>query len=68
MLPYTAHELEHARHAYELPRELHTIVRLAAQQTGVGGDDSWGAPVHQEFQIKNAETMHFSFWIEILGQ
>lgn len=68
VLPYTAHELEHARHAYELPRELHTIVRLAAQQTGVGGDDSWGAPVHQEFQIKNAETMHFSFWIEILGQ
>lgn len=66
VLPYTAHELENARHAHELPPVFHTVVRLAAQQTGVGGDDSWGAPVHDQFQIHNRDTMRFSFWIEVL--
>ncbi len=43
-LPYTPHEVENARHLYELPRDdIHTIVRCSAFQRGVGGDDSWGA-------------------------
>lgn len=40
--PYTAFELEQAAHAYELPKVHYTVVTLAAQQMGVGGDDSWG--------------------------
>ena len=41
-LPYTPHELENARHLYELPRDDNkTIVRCAAFQRGVGGDNSW---------------------------
>lgn len=29
----------------------HTFLRLLAAQMGVGGDDSWGAPVHEQYQL-----------------
>ena len=54
-LPYTPHEIENAKHYYELPQVNYTVVRVSKQQLGVGGDDSWGAPVHPEYHI-NAEA------------
>lgn len=38
--------------AYSVPKKAdHTSVReVAGKQMGVGGDDSWGAPVHEEFR------------------
>ncbi len=59
-LPYTPHELEAAEHVYELPPVHNTVVRAALKQTGVGGDDSWGAWTHEEYRVKN-EDMYFSF-------
>ena len=47
-LPYTPHEIENAKHAFELPRPYQTVVRVFAGQMGVGGDDSWGALTHTE--------------------
>lgn len=42
-LPYTPHELENARHLYELPRDDNkTVVRCAAFQRGVGGGQQLG--------------------------
>ena len=61
-LTYTAHELENARHGYELPAVHHTYVRASLGQCGVGGDDTWGAPVLEEYRPKN-ESKHFEFWI-----
>ena len=60
-LPYTPHELENAMHAYELPSVHHTIVRAALAQLGVGGDDSWGAPVHPEYHIDVTKPLDFTF-------
>lgn len=60
-LPYTPHELELARHAYELPRPHYTVVRVSSQQMGVGGDDSWGAPVHPEYLVDVSGRMEFTF-------
>ena len=60
-LPYTPHEIENAKHAYELPPVHYTVVRVAAGQMGVGGDDSWGAPVHPEYHLKADGKMSFSF-------
>ena len=60
-LPYTPHELENATHAYELPRIHHTFVRVAKAQMGVGGDDSWGAPVHPEYHIDVREPLCHTF-------
>ena len=59
-LPYNAHELENARHPYDLPAIHHTYLRASLCEAGVGGDDSWGAPVLEEYTVKN-ETKHFAF-------
>ncbi|MGX6444452.1 glycoside hydrolase family 2 TIM barrel-domain containing protein [Neobacillus sp. K501] len=62
--PYTAFELENAQHIYELPNVHYTVVTLAGRQMGVGGDDSWGAPVHDEHLIKANENLEFQFLIQ----
>lgn len=63
VLPYSAYELDNALHREELPEPSYTWVRIAAKQMGVGGDDSWGAPVHQEFKISAEESMTLAFEI-----
>ncbi len=60
-LPYTPHELENAMHPYELPGIHYTVIRAAAGQMGVGGDDSWGARPHPEYLLNAEERMEFSF-------
>lgn len=60
-LPYTPHEMENAKHPYELPEVHYTVVRVAKQQMGVGGDDSWGAPVHEEYHIATDKKLEFCF-------
>lgn len=60
-LPYTPHEMENARHAYELPPVHHTVVRVSKAQMGVAGDDSWGAKTHKEFLIPVKKKIEFAF-------
>lgn len=60
-LPYTPHEMENAKHPYELPEVHYTVVRVAKQQMGVGGDDSWGAPIHEEYHIAADQKLEFCF-------
>lgn len=62
-LPYTPHELENAMHSYELPLVYYTVVRVALQQMGVAGDDSWGSRTHEEYLIDVTRPLelHFSF-------
>ncbi|WP_055669457.1 glycoside hydrolase family 2 TIM barrel-domain containing protein [Desnuesiella massiliensis] len=61
--PYTAFELQNALHHYELPPIHYTVITIAAKQMGVGGDDSWGAPVHQEYLIDSSKDINFEFII-----
>ncbi len=63
VLPYSAAELETAMHLEELKEPSYTWVRLAAKQMGVGGDDSWGAPVHKEFKIDPRKPLTLAFVI-----
>lgn len=60
-LPYTPHELENAMHPFELPQVHYTVVRVAKQQMGVAGDDSWGAKTHPEYLLDAKEKMEFTF-------
>ncbi|MCR5214988.1 MAG: DUF4981 domain-containing protein [Eubacterium sp.] len=62
-LPYSPHEIENAKHYYELPEVHYTVVRLSQNQMGVGGDDTWGAPVHPEYHIdfEDGEDLVFTF-------
>ncbi len=60
-LPWTPHEIENARHAYELPKVHDTVIRVALQQMGVAGDDSWGALTHPEYLIDISGKLSFTF-------
>lgn len=60
-LPYTPHEIENARHPYELPKIHYTVIRVSMQQMGVGGDNSWGALVHQEYLLDISTKLEFTF-------
>ncbi len=61
-LPYTPHEMENAKHPFELPEVHYTVIRAAKAQMGIAGDDSWGAKTHPEYLIDVSKKMEFSFW------
>ena len=63
VLPWSAYELEAATHQEELPPVHYTWVRILAAQMGVGGDDSWGAPVHDQFLISSDSNLELRFAI-----
>lgn len=60
-LPYTPHEMESAKHPYELPPVHYTVIRAMGEQMGVGGDDSWGANVHPEYIPDVTKPVEFTF-------
>lgn len=65
-IPYTCHEMENARHTWELPRPYATVLRLNKKQTGVGGDNSWGAWAHEEFILRPENGMKFKVRIKAI--
>lgn len=66
-LPWNAFELENALRPEELPPVYRTVITLAAKQMGVGGDDSWGAPVHEPYLISSSEPQSLKFSIAPIG-
>lgn len=63
VLPYSLQTLEAAMHQEELPKSYFTFVTILAAQMGVGGDDSWGAPILEEYRIKGEEDVEYAFEI-----
>jgi beta-galactosidase len=61
VLPYTPQEMESALHHTELPESNATVVRIMLAQTGIAGDDSWGARPHDEYFIDVTKPVHFEF-------
>ncbi|MCC3373336.1 glycoside hydrolase family 2 TIM barrel-domain containing protein [Cohnella sp. REN36] len=59
--PYLPQELEAYTHQDLLPEPARTVVRIIGRQMGVGGDDSWGAPVHPEFRLFANRTYALAF-------
>lgn len=60
-LPYTPHEMENAKHVYELPQVHYTVVRAALGQMGIAGDDSWMSFTHPEYLLNVEGKMEFTF-------
>lgn len=60
-LPYTPHEIENAKHVYELPQVHYTVVRAALGQMGIAGDDSWMSFTHPEYLLNVEGKMEFTF-------
>ncbi|MGL4997644.1 MAG: glycoside hydrolase family 2 TIM barrel-domain containing protein [Cetobacterium sp.] len=63
-LPYTVSELESATHHYELPKSYCTALNINMIQMGIGGDDSWGAPTHDEYLVQSNKKYSFTYTIE----
>lgn len=64
VLPYGVMELENATHKEELPPSKYTWVRILEAQMGVGGDDSWGSPVHEKYLLKSDQPRSITFRIK----
>ncbi|MDR3710419.1 MAG: glycoside hydrolase family 2 TIM barrel-domain containing protein [Capsulimonadaceae bacterium] len=59
--PYSLQDLEDATHDYQLPRRDFITVNVDGWQMGVGGDCSWGLPVHDEYRLLAKGVYAFSF-------
>lgn len=65
-LPFTSHELENAGKLCQLPPVYKTALSVFGGMSGCGGDDSWGAPVHQQYQLRTDKGLDYSFLIKLL--
>ena len=59
--PYTQSDLAAAKHAAELPRRDLLTINIDHLQMGVGGDNSWGLPVHTPYTIPGTGTYAWRF-------
>lgn len=59
-LPWTSHELENAASIDALPPVSKTVLCASLPGCGVGGDDSWGAPVHRPYRLKTWRGLRFT--------
>lgn len=66
LLPYSSYQIEEASYQWELPENNRTYLRILAGQLGVGGDDSWGSPVHSQYHIDATEPLHMDIALEII--
>ncbi len=62
-LPYTASEIENAMHHEELPPARRTVLCVYGAVRGVGGIDSWGSDVEDDYHISAEEDIIYSFVI-----
>lgn len=49
------------QHWYSTPPRQEVVLRVNLHQMGVGGDDSWGAPVHDEYKLFPDHTYSYSY-------
>lgn len=64
--PYSMEDLAAATHDFELPSRDFITVNLDHLQMGVGGDNSWGLPVNDDYRIPSDGDYHWEFSIRPL--
>ncbi len=62
-LEHNFKELENAFYQEDLKASTKTSVNICKYKAGVGGDDTWGALVHDEYRIKANKDYTFTFYI-----
>lgn len=63
-LPFNPHQLESFARSQYLPKQHETVLRISTKKMGIGGDDSWGAPVHEEFLLQSGREYTLDFTIK----
>jgi beta-galactosidase len=61
--PYSEQDLETATHNEQLPVRDFITVNIDGWQMGVGGDISWGLPVHNEYRLLAKGRYEYAFYI-----
>lgn len=67
-LPYSSYEIEEAKHQYELMESISNHLEIIGMMRGIGGDDSWGAPVHSQYEIDGKIPHTYSFVIYAIDE
>lgn len=62
-LPNSDIEIDTALHVEELPASGRNHLTIAGFTRGVGGDDSWGSDVHEEFTLPGDRGYEFEFTV-----
>ena len=57
--PYTMEDMEKARHIHELPARDTITVNIDSMQTGLAGDNSWGARPHRQYTLWANQPYHW---------
>ncbi len=64
--PWLPEELTAAYHPGDLMGSVRTVLDVAMFRQGVGGDDSWGAPVLPQFKYPSGKAYRFTFVMKAL--
>lgn len=64
LLPYSDNQLENTRNRADLHVES-PFLKILSEQTGVGGDDSWGLWAKESYRVK-PDSKRFSFKINLV--
>jgi beta-galactosidase len=64
--PCSMNDIIEDKHPYEIPERDFNTVNIDYKQMGVGGDNSWGYEVHEEYALP-AANYKYQFIIEPLG-
>jgi len=64
-LPYSSHEIEEAKHFEDLTTHEYNFIRILHGQSGIAGDDTWGAPIHDKYLYHGIKDT-WSITIEII--
>jgi beta-galactosidase len=63
---YTTADMEAAKHRHEMERREDIVLNIDYRQTGVGGDDSWGARTHPQYTLE-PQPYRYSFRLRPAG-
>lgn len=63
-LPYSAIQIEEAKHQFELAPPRRTYLNIYGALRGVGGIDSWGSDIEADYVIDASKDIKFSFVIK----
>jgi beta-galactosidase len=62
--PYSENDLETTTHNHLLPNRDFVTINVDGWQMGVGGDISWGLPVHAEYRMIAKGRYEYSFYLK----
>ena len=61
---YQQRDLEKCAYPHELPRREAITLNIDCRQIGVGGDNSWGLPVHDKYMIPSDDACEYAFYMQ----